>query len=415
MSERMKEISELIKTEFFSRREKESNSKIGVGYPVYDEREILELLDSLLDLRISQGKKTQLFEEQFASYIGSKVGVAVNSGSSANLLALSSLLEAGKLKIGDEVIVPAATFATVSSPIYQLGLKPVYVDVSDRNWCIAPEEIEKALSDKTKLIMPVHNLGFPAEMDKIMDIAKRKGLLVLEDCCEAHGAEIDGKKVGSWGDLGTLSFFIAHNITTGEGGMIFTSDSEIEEILRSLREFGRLRNYSERFYSDENLKDYDARYIFSRLGYNLRMTDLTAALGIVQLEKLDDLNKVRIENTKVLLNELSQYQDYLDFPKISGKEVSTYYGFPIIIKDNSPISRKEVCEKLEKSNIETRAMMGGCLPDQPGFKNLPHRISGDLSISKKIRDNAFFIGCHGGISQENFDHIFQVFSQIFSK
>ena len=418
MAKFLVQVEEMIRDEFNRRRLEEQENKkdrtIGVGYPVYDEREILEALDSLLDLRLSQGLKTERFEREFAEYVGTKYAVAVNSGSSANLLAISALFETGNLKKGDEVIVPASTFPTVSSPIYQLGLVPVYVDVSPKSWCMDPQQIKYAISDRSKLIMPVHNLGFPADMQEIMEIAEKHNLLVLEDCCEAHGAECNGRKVGSFGALSTLSFFVAHNITTGEGGMVFTSNAHYENMLRSLREFGRSRNIKERYVSVGNLKDYDVRYIFTSLGFNLRMTDIIASLGIVQLSKLNELNRIRNNHAKRLDKALKQYDAYLGVSKTEGDEFSSYYTYPIFVRDTAPFSRRDICEFLEENRIETRAMMGGCLPDQPGFQNLKHRIVGNLPIARIVRDRVFFIGCHAGISSEDIDYIISVFERFMS-
>ena len=392
--EDMNEELKIAVREEFSRRRKSEKMEgiqyIGVGYPSYTSAEILAALDCLLDLKISQGAQTKNFEERYAEFVGVSFAVATNSGTSANLLALSTLVELDEVKPGSEVIVPAATFASVASPIYQLGLIPVYVDVSNRSWCIDPNQIEAGISNKTRVIMPVHNLGFPADMIAITEIAKTKELIVLEDCCEAHGATVRNRQVGSFGDLGTLSFFVAHNITTGEGGMVLTKYPEYDDVLRSLREFGRLRNPSSRYLSIAGLKDYDTRYIFSRLGFNVRMTDVAASIGKIQLSRLEELNQRRCEIAEIIHRYLERYDSYFYLARCTPEEVSTYYTFPIVVKSNAPFSRKQICEYLESRNIETRAMMGGCLPDQPGFINQSHRVVGPLEVSRKIRDFGFF-------------------------
>jgi len=408
-----KSIKDNIKLEF-ELRSSNNEKFVGVGYPCFDENELYSAIDCLLDLRISQGSRTNLFENEFSNYIGTKYGVATNSGSSANLLALSTLIEAGDIQVGDEVIVPAATFATVSAPIYQLGLIPVYVDVNVETLCIDTSLITSAISDKTKLIMPVPTLGFLPNMNSIMNIAKENKLFILEDCCEAHGSEFEGKKVGSFGDLSTFSFFVAHNITTGEGGMIMSSNEKYEQILRSKREFGRIQSNQERYLSIGKLIDYDTRYIFSMLGYNFRMTDIAASLGLVQLKKLDEINQSRITNAKFYDNMLKNFGNYFSSYKDNVNYV-TYYGYPILIKESAPFSRLELCLFLEKNSIETRPMMAGCLPDQPGYENLNHRISGDLSVSRLIRDQVFFIGCHPHISKEDLDYVESVFTNFLNK
>lgn len=405
-----KELKNLLQIEFEKRQDtaqnrEEGTTQIRVGAPVYDIEEISAVVDTMLDLRISQGPRTREFENAFKHYLGVGHAIAVNSGSSANLLALSSLIDSGKLKPGDEVIIPAATFATVAAPIYQLGLVPVYVDCHASNWCMDPEAVGPALSDKTGLIMPVHTLGFPAEMNTIMNIANERGLPVLEDCCESHGAVWRGKKVGTFGLLSTLSFFVAHNITTGEGGMIFTSSAEVGQTLRSLREFGRLTGESGRYYSDDELTDYDARYVFTRAGYNLRMTDVTASLGTTQLAKMDGLNEQRRSIAARLSGVITSFPGHLTTLKVEEHFVPTYYGFPIMVEAGAPFTRRQICEWLERHGIETRAMMGGSLPNQPGFRHLKHRIAGELPVTATIRDRAFFIGCHPGITQDGVKHI----------
>jgi CDP-4-dehydro-6-deoxyglucose reductase, E1 len=415
-----KKLRQLLDTEFRTRQDtaanrEEGHTKIRVGFPVYDINEISAVVDTMLDLRISQGPRTKEFEQSFAAYLGMSHAVAVNSGSSANLLALAALIEMGKLRAGDEVIVPAATFATVAAPLYQLGLVPVYVDCSANNWCIDPAAIEASLSPKTALIMPVHTLGFPADMDAIMAIAESRGLPVLEDCCESHGAVWRGKKVGSFGCLSTLSFFVAHNITTGEGGMVFTNDDECEQTLRSLREFGRMTEASGRYYSDEEMVEYDARYIFTRPGYNLRMTDVIASLGVSQLAKMDGLNTKRREIAAQFTKIIERYPGRLSTHKVEDHFEPTYYGFPLLVDESADFTRREVCEWLESQGIETRAMMGGSLPQQPGFRDRKHRIPQDMPVTAAIRDRAFFIGCHGGITEDGVTHVERAFEAFFAE
>lgn len=396
-------------------RRQESTQRITVGWPVYDESEVMGALEALLELRISQGPRVKEFEKNFAGYIGKKYAVAVNSGSSANLLALGCLMQAGKLKKGDEVIVPATTFATVASPVLQLGLIPVYVDVEKESWNIDPREVEKAIGKKTKVIMAVHTFGNPADMISLMRIAKKHRLIVLEDCCEAHGARIGKRKVGSFGDLATLSFFVAHNITTGEGGMIFTDDPELHEILTSMREFGRFTKPVGRFeYRDKKLGLYDTRYIFTRLGYNVRMTDIEAALGLAQLKKLDALNKKRIQIVERYQKGLARYSKYLELPKVRRGDLHSFYGYPFVIKKNAPFARLELAQFLEERGIETRPFFGGNLPDQPAFRDEPMRVAGTLPVARHLRDDALFIGCHPALSPSQVAHVLTAFRDFFT-
>jgi CDP-4-dehydro-6-deoxyglucose reductase, E1 len=397
--------------------EKKKTGKITVAWPAYDEREILGALDALLDVRLSQGPRVREFEERFAKYVGTRYAVAVNSGSSANLLALTALVQSGKVPVGSEVIIPAATFATVASPIIQAGLMPVYVDVDPVSWNVDPREIVKAITKKTRVIMPVHSFGNPADMTAIMKIAKKRRLVVLEDCCEAHGAAIGRKKVGSFGLLSTMSFFVAHNMTTGEGGMIFTSDKKLYDVLRSLREFGRLQatKTTGLTYRDPVLGAYDARYVFQRIGYNVRMTDIAAALGIAQLKKLDALNAKRLKIVAMYQKHLKKYRRFLELPTVAQGDFHSFYGYPFIIKKGAPFTRNTLAAFLESRGIETRAFFGGCLPDQPAFRTAPRRIVGKLPVSRVIRDGTIFIGCHPALVPEQVERVKKAFDDFFRK
>lgn len=392
-------------------------TKIGVGFPSYDHKEVIQALDSLLELRLSQGEKVKRFERDFADYIGVKYAVAVNSGSSANLLALSALLKAGKLKSGSEVIAPAATFTTVISPILQNGLVPNFVDIKSDTYNIDPHQIKKAINAKTGLILAVHSLGCPADIDEIMDIARKNHLPVMEDCCEAHGAAIEGKRVGSFGLISTYSFFVAHNITTGEGGMIMSNNSDLNKILRSIREFGRLidqnNNRPRFYYSDEYLHDYDERYVFKNIGYNMRMTDLAASLGIEQLKKLGKFNEKRVANAKYLNQGLKKYEHFLVLPQIPQRYFHSFYGYTILIRENPYFSRKDIVRFLEEHKIETRAFMGGNLALQPAYRKQNFKISGKLENTTRIMNNAFFIGCFPGIGKRQLEYIVSIFDDFF--
>ena len=259
------------------------------------------------------------------------------------------------------------------------------------------------------------SFSIPAKMDEIMEVANRHGLMVIEDCCEAHGSYYKGKQVGSIGDMATLSFFVAHNITTGEGGMIFYKDELLDKKLRSVREFGRSINPDNRYKTYPGIGEYDTRYIFETLGYNVRMTDFAAAMGLVQLGKLEELNEIRRRNAKKLASIINNYPDYLSTLSIQADVIPGYYGFPIYLTPNSKISRNGFCAQLEKFKIETRPNMGGCLPDQPGFSGRNHRIHGDLKNARLSRDTAVFIGVHSGLSSENFDNLSNALQNIFSE
>ena len=411
-------IEQYFKLDKIEQQNKSSSEKIGVAFPCFDHLEVNSALESLLKLQISQGDKVKKFERDFSNYIGIKKGVAVNSGSSANLLAIAALVRIGYVKKGAEVIVPAATFTTVISPIIQCGLKPVFVDIDKDTYNIDHQKIKNAITKDTGLIMPVHSLGLPADMDSIMDIANEKGIPVLEDCCEAHGSSIGGRKVGSYGIANAFSFFVAHNMTSGEGGMVLTNDARLDNLMRSMREFGRLINNSEekeRFhYSDNFLSDYDERYVFKYIGYNIRMTDIAASLGIEQLKKLDEFNMIRVENAKKLTSRLSNFK-HIKLPKTPKDYFHSYYGYTVLIKNTNQFSRKDLVNHLENDGIETRAFMGGNLSKQPAYRDEVFRISGDLLITDNIEEKAFFIGCHPFMGDPEVERIADSFDSFFRK
>jgi len=391
--------------------------RVSIGWPVFDAEEIQGALDALLEVQISQGPRVREFEDLCAKYVGTKYAIAVNSGSSANLLALSALIASGEVSLGSEVILPATTFATVASPILQVGLIPVYVDVDPLSWNIDPKEVKKAIGPKTRVIMPVHTFGNPADMKVIMPLANKHKLIVLEDCCEAHGAAINGKKVGSFGDLSTLSFFVAHNITTGEGGMLFTNSKKYRNILHSLREFGRLplEESTNKRFTHPSMPGFDARYIFTRLGYNVRMTDVMASLGIAQIKKLDKFNRKRIATVERYNKALKKYADYLQLPSVERGNFHSFYGYPFFVKKTAPFTRMDLVSFLEQRGIETRPFFGGCLPDQPAFRDEPKRIVGKLPVARLLRDQSVFIGCHPALSDDHVRHVLTSFDEFFTR
>lgn len=415
-----KKIYSLVKKFTDTNSKKKINRNfLNLSSPIFDHKEINNLISSLLGGWISLGPKVKTFEKRFSKKIGCKYGIATNSGSSANLIVLEALKKKYKLKKGDEVILPAATFATVVTPIIQVGLKPVFVDVDLQTLNISPDEIQKAITKKTKILLIVHTLGHSAEMHKILNIAKKNKIIIFEDCCEAHGSKLKNKFTGSWGVISAFSFFVAHNMTTGEGGMICTSDKELKDLCISYREFGRIKqakSITGRFYSNRNLKNYDRRYVFENIGYNMRMNDLSASLGIEQLKKLDKFNLKRIQNAKYLFLQLKKnFSKYFLFPAMVFDNSNTFYTFPILIKPKTKINRKDLCIFLEKNKIETRPMMAGCLTDQPALKNINYKITGNLKNSKIIRDRVFFVGIHPLLNKENFNYFIKILKKFLKK
>tara|TARA_R100000008_G_scaffold81831_1_gene65481 strand:+ start:11196 stop:12479 length:1284 start_codon:yes stop_codon:yes gene_type:complete len=393
---------------------KPSKWKVPIGGGFYDHNEVNSVIECYLNGSLSIQKPVAKFEENFSSYIGCEYGIATNSGTSANILALNALIESGELVPGDKVAIPATTFISVVTPILQLGLVPVYVDIKE-DLNMDMEELQRVLlfEDNIKCVMVVHTLGFPADVETLLKLSKTYSFKIIEDCCESHGAAINGKKIGSYGDISTWSFYVAHHMTTAEGGMVLTNSERYKTILSELREFGRLKSYEgERFgYTKDNLVDFDERYVFHRIGWNFRMADAPASFGIEQLRKLDKMNATRKSNAKFLIDNLKKHKDLILPDYSSDEHEITYYSFPITIKQGSRINRKSFVQHLESNGIETRAIMCGTLPDQPSLKNSVHIIAGDLKISRHVRDNAFFIGCHPMLKQEDLQHAVDIIDE----
>jgi dTDP-4-amino-4,6-dideoxygalactose transaminase len=389
--------------------------QLPIGAPDYGPEEVKGVVEALLSGWISMGPRTKAFESAFAAYVGTRTAVAVNSGSSANLVAFQALIEVGRLRRGQEVIVPATTFTTVLSPIIQVGLRPVIVDVDPATFNIAPDQVAAAIGPNTGAVVMVHTLGAAADIHSLRSVAARHGLVLIEDCCEAHGTRYQGRIVGGFGDIATSSFYVAHNMTTGEGGMIMTNDLALERAARSLREFGRLSvEGSERYaYDDGVLVDYDERFVFERLGYNVRMTDLTASLGIEQLRKLEAMNEQRIRTADRLTKHLERYAGDLQLPTVPAGSVHTFYAYVVVLRSGGPTRRAELARFLEARRIETRALFAGSLADQPAYREIGLRVVGDLPVARHLRDSALMIGCHPGIRPEHIEYMCGAFDAYF--
>jgi len=394
---------QLNKTEFVP-----GKTRIPLTVPTYGSEEVEEAVDSLLSTWVTMGAKVKKFEEAFAEYNGSKHAVMVNSGSSANLLALSVLTNPilpDHIENGSEIITPAVTWATTVYPIANVGCTPVLVDVDPHTFNILPEEMEKALTSKTRAVVPVHLLGGPCELDKISRIAEDHDLFVVEDACESTGAEIQGKKVGSLGDMGTFSFFISHHISTVEGGMVVTNDDDLYEYLKAMRAFGWVRDLKEKTsYSLAN-KGIDPRFLFVTHGYNLRPTEIQGAFGIHQIRKLDTFINQRRENADYWTRKLSGYEDQLILPTEPEHAKHVYFGYPITVKPDAGFTREELVNHLEEKLIETRPIMAGNMAEQPAMKHIDHRTVGQLPNSQMIMRCSFFFGNHNGIGHEEREYI----------
>jgi len=387
---------------------KPNSWKVPIGGGFYSDEEVNAVVKCYLHGSLSIQKPVVEFENNFSDYIEMKYGIATNSGTSANILALDALIKHGKLKPGDYVVVPSTTFISVATPVLQLGLIPLYVDIDKETLNLDLNELQSAIKEyKPKCIMAVHTLGNPLDMDKLMNMVEGTDIQLIEDCCEAHGAEWDGKRIGGFGVMSTWSFYVAHHITTAEGGMVCTNDADLNVTLRELREFGRDKSYQGERYGIKsgNLINFDERYTFDKVGWNFRMADAPASFGNEQLKKLDDMIDIRLKNASRLIDGLSKFDNIKTFSHNTDYKKNSFYSFPIILSDG--ISRNNMARYLESKGIETRSIMCGTLSDQPALCDEPKIEHGNLKASRYIRDNAFFVGCHPLLGDEEIDYVIE--------
>lgn len=385
-------------------------NKIGVGYASVTDLEKKYVMDALESGRLSQGKYVADFEKKFASMHGKKYGVMCNSGTSALDMALAMLKEIDGWDENTEVLVPAITFIATSNAVMHVGLKVVFVDVEPDTYNMDPSDIERHITQNTKCILPVHTFGMPCNMTKIMEIAEKYNLRVVEDCAEAHFAKIDNNVVGSFGDVSCFSTYVAHTITTGVGGIVCTNNREYMEILRSLVAHGRACTCEKCLASDGTQTcpkrmqtDMDRRFMFVRMGYSYRVGELEGALGLAQLERKEEIMGARHANARYLIDRLSKYEELIQLPRHPQNIEHTYMMFPIVLKEKSGINYREIIEYLEKSNIETRPMLP--LLNQPIYREIFGNIEDDYPNAKYINSNGFYVGCHHGLAKEELDYI----------
>jgi len=396
---------------------------VPVSGKVFGKKEVQMLVSSSLDFWLTTGRYNQEFEKQLGNFLGIKFAMTTNSGSSANLLALSSLtseqLGERSLKPGDEVITVAAGFPTTVNPILQNNLVPVFVDVKIPTYVIDENLIEENITEKTKAIMIAHTLGNAFNIKKIVDIARKHNLWLIEDCCDALGTTYDNKFVGTFGDLSTLSFYPAHHITTGEGGAVLTNNSQLKKIVESFRDWGRdcycspgqSNTCGKRF--DWKLGDlpfgYDHKYTYSHVGYNLKITDMQAAIGLAQLDRLPEFIKKRKENFQFLYENLSSLEKYLILPNSVENSDSSWFGFPITVRDDISFSKESLINYLAQKLVDTRPVFAGNLIKQPSFKNKIFKTGKTLSNTDKIMNQSFWIGVFPGLSTEMLEYVIKQF------
>jgi CDP-6-deoxy-D-xylo-4-hexulose-3-dehydrase len=392
---------------------------------VFDDQEMLHMTDSVLEFWLTAGRYAEAFESKLGNYLGVREVIPVNSGSSANLVALTTLcsrqLRSRPLKPGDEVITAAVAFPTTLAPMVQNRLVPVLVDSEMGHYNIDVNQLEAALSSHTRAIMVTHTLGNPVAMDVVMDFAREHELYVIEDNCDALGSVYDGRMTGTFGHLGTSSFYPAHHITLGEGGAVYTNSPKLGRIARTIRDWGRdcycgyinppNGRCGKRFeWKVDGIEGhYDHRYLFTEIGYNLKITDPQAAVGLAQLDKLADFVTARKRNFRILYNGLQPLEEHLILPTWSEKADPSWFAFPLTIRPDSPIERDSLQRFLEDRQIETRLLFAGNILKQPGYRHIQHRMIGDLPVADLVMGNTFFIGVYPGLKQAQIEYMIEAF------
>lgn len=430
MKEKIKEeILNKVK-EYYIESQKNINNKEYINYAgrIYDENEMVNLVDSALEFWLTSGRYTEQFEKELSEFLGVKYALLVNSGSSANLVAFMALtshkLGDRRIKRGDEVITVAAGFPTTVTPIIQYGAVPVFIDISVPTYNIDINYLEDALTEKTKAVMIAHTLGNPFNLSKVKEFCEKNNLWLIEDNCDALGSKYiynnEEKYTGTIGDIGTSSFYPPHHITMGEGGAIYTNNLELKRIMQSMRDWGRdcwcnsgkdntcKNRFSKQF--GELPLGYDHKYVYSHFGYNLKATDMQAAIGVAQLKKLPQFVKARQENWNYLKTNLKNLEDYFILPEAEENSNPSWFGFLITVKDGINFTRNEIVEYLEQNKIQTRMLFSGNLIKHPCFdemrkNNYGYRVVGELNNTNKIMENSFWLGVYPGITKENLDFI----------
>jgi CDP-6-deoxy-D-xylo-4-hexulose-3-dehydrase len=401
-------------------------SPVPVSGKVYGAKDMQLLAESCLDFWLTTGRFNEEFEQRLASRIGVKHALTVNSGSSANLVAFSSLtshyLRSEALKPGDEVITVATGFPTTVNPALMYGMVPVFVDVDIPTYNIRPDMIEAAVSERTRAIMVAHTLGNPFDLAEVRRVADKYGLFVIEDCCDALGAKYDGRNVGTFGEIGTLSFYPAHHITMGEGGAVFTDKPRLKRVMESMRDWGRDcwcapgadNTCGKRFC--RRLGDlpfgYDHKYTYSHCGYNLKITDMQAAVGLAQLDRLDGFIAARQRNFETLTRLLSPIEDVLILPQATPNSEPSWFGFPITVRDGSPVTRDELVQHLNDRKIATRLLFGGNILRQPYMKGRNYRVVGELTNADIVTERCFWIGVYPGLTDDHLAYAAETISDF---
>ncbi len=401
-------------------------TNIPVTGKVFGREELRAATRASLDFWLTSGPYTEDFESRFAKVVGMRHAFMVNSGSSANLLALSSLTSRAHgeraLKPGDEVVTVAAGFPTTVTPILQNGLVPVYVDIDPETYVAIDEQLESAIGPKSKAIMMAHTLGNPFNLDLVQELAKKHNLWLIEDSCDGLGGTYHGQNLGSFGDLSTFSFYPAHHITTGEGGAVLIKKVAHKRIVESFRDWGRdcwcpsgvdntcLKRYE--WTLGELPEGYDHKYTYSHLGYNLKSGDIQAAIGLAQLDRLDSFIELRRRNWAYLLDGLRDLEEFFVLPKVTEHSNPSWFGFALTVKPGSPKTRNEIVRELNEKKIATRLLFGGNLLRQPAFMGTPRRVIGDLVNTDRVMNDTFWVGVWPGLTIEMLDYMITTLHEI---
>jgi CDP-6-deoxy-D-xylo-4-hexulose-3-dehydrase len=396
-----------------------ANPSVPVSGKVFGAEEVVELVRTSLDFWLTAGPEHKNFERKLAKAAGLRHALMVNSGSSANLAAITALtsprLGDRRLESGDEVITVAAGFPTTVNPIVQNGLVPVFVDVTLPTYDIDVEAMEAAVSDRTRAVVLAHTLGNPFDLGAVVDLCRRHGLMLVEDCCDALGATYHGKPVGSFGDLATLSFYPAHQITTGEGGAVLTNRGILKKTVETIRDWGRDcwcdpgcdntcgKRFNQQFGTLPH--GYDHKYVYSHLGYNLKATDMQAAVGAAQLDRLPDFVAARARNHAYISEALADLGDTLVLPEATPGAAPSWFGFAMTVRPEARYGRGDLVRHLEANGIATRQLFAGNLLRQPAYQDVRHRVVGSLEVTDMVAERTFWIGCWPGLGEAHLEHV----------
>lgn len=422
-------VKEYYQDKFEGQTFKAGETPVRYAGRVFDEKEIQSLVDSSLDFWLTEGRYSEEFVGEFADFVDVEYAILTNSGSSANLLAFSALtshlLGDKRLKPGDEIISVAAGFPTTVNPIIQHNMIPVFVDVEIGTYNVIVDEIKKAITPKTKAIFLAHTLGNPYDIDAILELVKEHDLWFIEDCCDALGSTYKGKMLGTFGHVATCSFYPAHHITIGEGGMIFTEDAEIARAVTSIRDWGRdcyckggeNNTCGKRFTGKygELPVGYDHKYVYSHIGYNLKVTDMQAAIGVEQMKKLPSFIEARKNNFKLWTEGFKKWENYFVLPRATEGSDPAWFAYPLTVKEDAPFSRTELTDYLATNKVETRNLFAGNMIKQPAYLDIEKRVASDLKNTDLIMTNTFFLGTFPGLTKERIDYSLSVIEKFIEE